>query len=70
MEKIEFKLSSEYIELIKLLKLLNLCETGGEAKAVVDEGLITCNNETEYRRRKKLVTGDTVIFEGYKINIV
>ena len=34
----EFKLSSEYIELIKLLKLLRIAETGGHAKIIVEEG--------------------------------
>lgn len=68
-EVIEFKLSEEYIELIKLLKLLNLCESGSEAKYVVDEGMVLCNGETELRKRKKLRNGDIVIFNNIEIKI-
>ena len=70
MEQIDFTLSSEYIELIKLLKLLNLVESGAEAKIVVEEGLVQCNNEIEYRKRKKLRSNDIVIFNNNKITIV
>jgi ribosome-associated protein len=59
----------EYIELIKLLKLLGLAESGGDAKQYVDDGDIMVNNETEYRRRKKLRTGDVVDFLNQKIEI-
>jgi ribosome-associated protein len=59
----------EYIELIKLLKLLGLAESGGDAKQYVDDGDVMVNNETEYRRRKKLRTGDVVDFLNQKIEI-
>ncbi len=59
----------EYIELIKLLKLLGLAESGGDAKQYVDDGDVMVNNETEYRRRKKLRTGDIVDFLNQKIEI-
>ena len=59
----------EYIELIKLLKLLGLAESGGDAKQYVDDGDVMVNNETEYRRRKKLRTGDVVVFLNQKIEI-
>ncbi len=69
MEIIEFSPSTDYIELIKLLKLLNLVESGAEAKIAVEEGLVRCNHVTEYRKRKKLRTGDLVIFQNKKIKI-
>ena len=69
MELIDFSLTSDYIELIKLLKLLNLVESGAEAKIVVEEGLVKCNNELEYRKRKKLRSGDIVIFQDNTITI-
>ena len=67
---IEFKLSSEYIELIKLLKLLNLVESGADAKLAVEAGEVSFNNQIEYRKRKKLTTGDKVKFANYTIQIV
>ena len=67
---IEFVLTSEYIELIKLLKKLHLVESGGMAKMVVDEGLVKLNGATEYRKRAKLRVGDIVEFEGQNIRVV
>lgn len=66
---IEFELKTEYIELIKLLKLLRLVESGGMAKIVVEDGLVSLNGETEYRKRAKLRKGDQVEFEGQTIVI-
>jgi ribosome-associated protein len=37
----EFKITGEYIELDKLLKAAQLCATGGEARIVISEGLVT-----------------------------
>ncbi len=69
MEQLEFSLSSDYIELIKLLKLLNLVESGADAKILVEEGLVECNDEVEFRKRKKLRTGDVVVFNNNTIKI-
>ena len=69
MEIIDFSPTTEYIELIKLLKLLNLVESGAEAKIVVEEGLVQFNGEIEFRKRKKLRPGDVVIFQNNTINI-
>jgi ribosome-associated protein len=64
---INFKLDSEYIHLIQLLKAVNVVENGGEAQAVVSEGLVTCNGETELRKRYKVRKGDVITFLDYKI---
>jgi ribosome-associated protein len=70
MQEQEFSLTEEYIHLIKLLKLLGLVESGADAKIVVEEGLVECNNEVEYRKRKKLKNGDVVVFKNYRIKII
>ena len=58
---IKFRLEgSEYIELIKLLKVTNICGSGGEAKHVVNEGEVKLNGEIESRKRAKIRTGDKV----------
>ena len=56
----EFKLKSEYIELVKLLKLLGIAETGGHAKILVEEGDVLLNGKPESRKRAKLRAGDKV----------
>jgi ribosome-associated protein len=65
----EFKLTSEYIELIKLLKLLRIAETGGHAKLIVEDGGVYLNGIQEFRKRAKLRTGDKVEVFGEKIII-
>ena len=64
---IEFELTTEYIELIKLLKVLNLVESGGQAKLVVEDGFVKLNGEVEYRKRAKIRVGDIVDFDGQEI---
>lgn len=64
---INFKLDSEYIHLIQLLKAVNVVENGGEAQAVVSEGLVSCNGTTEFRKRYKVRKGDIIEFLQYKI---
>ncbi len=58
---IKFKLGeSEYIELIKLLKVTNICGSGGEAKHFVNEGEVKLNGVVESRKRAKLRIGDKI----------
>ena len=65
----QFTLKSEYIELCVLLKLVNLVQSGGEAKFVISEGLVQLNGELETRKRKKIYAGDVVEFEGTVIEV-
>jgi ribosome-associated protein len=66
----EFPIHEPFIELIKLLKVLNVVESGGMAKMVVDDGLVRVNGEVEHRKRRKLIIGDVVHFETEVIHIV
>lgn len=66
---LEFKLTSEYIELLKLLKLLGIAETGGQAKIIVEEGEVFLNGKQELRKRAKLRSGDVIEVFGKKILI-
>ncbi|WP_420578637.1 RNA-binding S4 domain-containing protein [Ekhidna sp.] len=59
----------DYIELNKLLKIMNLVGSGGEAKQFIDEGLVQVNGQVETQRRKKLRKGDVVFFEGGEVKI-
>ena len=59
----------EFIELIKLLKLKNIANSGGHAKMMVEEGLVKVNGELEFRKRKKLRDGDVVEMEDLILKI-
>ena len=60
---------AEYIELIKLLKLLHIAESGGHAKIMVEDGEVKLNGEVELRKRAKLRPGDLVETTGKQISI-
>lgn len=62
MEKIA--ITSEFIKLDAFLKFSGLCETGGEAKFCVEDGLVSVNGEICTQRGKKLRPGDTVELDG------
>jgi ribosome-associated protein len=66
MKKITFELDSEFIELIKLLKVLDIAQSGGHAKHIVDSEVVFVNGEKELRKRRKLKIGDTIeLFENF-----
>jgi len=66
----EFRITGEYIELDKLLKAAHLCDTGGEARIVISEGLVAVDGETETRLRRKVRPGMTVDFDGQTIMVL
>jgi len=59
----------EYIALNDLLKLEGLCDSGGMAKSVIADGLVTVDGEVELRKRCKIRSGQVVEFAGSKIVI-
>jgi ribosome-associated protein len=66
----EFELTDyEYIELNKLLKLLALVATGGEANNRITNGEVLVNNNIETQKRKKLRSGDEVSFDCHRVRI-
>jgi ribosome-associated protein len=67
----EFSLSGhEFITLQNLLKVADLCETGGAAKVAIIEGHVIVDGAVEIQRGKKIRAGQTVEFAGQKIKIV
>ncbi|MDL2231364.1 RNA-binding S4 domain-containing protein [Porphyromonadaceae bacterium OttesenSCG-928-L07] len=64
---IDFKLTDDYIELIKLLKMLQIAETGGMAKNLVEDGQVIRNGEPEFRKRAKIIKGDIIEVLGETI---
>jgi len=60
----------EYIELIKLLKIMRISESGGQAKMMVEDGIVYLNGRQESRKRAKLRNGDLVEVLDFKIRIM
>ena len=65
----DVEIINEPVELYKLLKFEGLASSGGQAKMLIGEGLVSVNGETETRKRRKIVSGDIVEFAGDKIRI-
>ncbi len=55
------------IRLDHFLKLMKLVESGGQAKYIIQSGLVTLNGETCTARRKKLIDGDLVVFDSQEL---
>lgn len=65
----EIEINREPIELYKLLKFEGLASSGGEAKMMIGDGLVTLNGEIETRKRKKIVSGDVIECAGEQFRI-
>ncbi|MBY0244818.1 MAG: RNA-binding S4 domain-containing protein [Sphingobacteriaceae bacterium] len=67
---IKFKLETEFIPLIGLLKATGLVQSGGEAQTVVENGEVKCNGEIDYRKRLKVRVGDRITFNNTVIEVI
>lgn len=66
-----YQLTEEYIELYKLIKVLDLVDSGGEAKQIIEHGLVMRNGEVETRKRAKIKAGEVItIGEEVTIEVV
>ena len=63
------KIHTEYIKLDDLLKFSGLVVTGGQAKAVILEGLVKVDGETCFMRGKKLRGREVVEFDGVSVKV-
>ena len=70
MKPMDVSVTTEYIKLDSLLKYAGLCSTGGEAKAVIEEGAVSLNGEICRMRGKKIRPGDEITFAGQTVRVV
>ncbi len=57
-------INHEPVELYKILKFESLVGGGGEAKMLIASGHVLLNGEVEVQKRKKIVSGDIIEFDG------
>lgn len=65
----KYELKDDYIELFKLLKVLDLVDSGAQAKMLIAEGYVKRNGEVELRKRAKIVKGDVIEIADVKIEV-
>lgn len=68
-QTIQVTLTKSPVELYKVLKFEGIAASGGEAKLLVDQGLVSVNGETETRKRRKIIAGDSIQIEDLTIEI-
>lgn len=56
----EVRITTPMIQLDQFLKWAAIAETGGHAKELVEDGLVSVNGIKAHERRKKLYPGDIV----------
>lgn len=63
------EIHTEFIKLEALLKLSGLCETGGEAKNVIQAGLVKVDGKVCTQRGRKMRPGMTAEFDGNTLEV-
>jgi ribosome-associated protein len=70
MQKVEFELTSEYIELNQLLKVVGLCDSGGAGKQIVASGQVRVDGKQELRKTAKIRAGQQVTLGDVRIVVI
>ena len=60
----QIKIHTDFIKLDQLLKYIGVAATGGEAKWMIEEGMVFVNGEQVFQRGKKCVSGDIVLVDA------
>ena len=68
-ETIQIKITTEFIKLDSLLKFAGLCDTGGFAKELVQQGAVSVNGEVCTMRGKKIRSGDVVSVDKFVVEV-
>ncbi len=60
----------EFIKLDQFLKLAQIVETGGQAKHLIQAGMVMVNGTVETRRGRKLYDGDVIMIDDEPFQVV
>lgn len=69
MQKVNFDLAGEFVELNQLLKLSGLCDSGGAGKAMVASGVVSVDGKRELRKTAKIRAGQIVSVGDVRISV-
>ncbi len=64
-----FELKEDYIELFKLIKVMDLVDSGGDAKQLIEHEAVFRNGNLETRKRAKIRSGETISIGDVTIEI-
>lgn len=63
-------ITGEMIRLGQLLKLAGAVDNGADVRPLLEDGLVTVNEEVELRRGRQLHKGDVVTLDGISVRVV
>lgn len=63
------KINEEYIRLDNLMKFSGLCNSGGRAKYLIQNGEVKLNGEVCTMRGKKIRPGDKIEYQNRMIEV-
>ena len=66
----DIPITGDMIRLGQLLKLAGAVDTGADVRPLLEDGLVTDNDEVETRRGRQLHRGDVITLEGISVHIV
>ena len=70
MQRLEFHLEGEYVELNQLLKLVGICDSGGAGKMLVASGDVKVDGKVELLKTCKIRGGQTVSLGDVRIQVL
>src|SRR5690606_17829485 len=70
MQRLDFQLDRDFVELNQLLKLAGLCDSGGGGKALVASGAVRVDGGVETRKPCKIRAGQRVEVGAARIDVV
>lgn len=65
----KIKITTEFIKLDALLKFASLVGSGGEAKQLIQDGMVLVNGEVCTMRGKKIRSGDRVSLGDEEVTV-
>jgi ribosome-associated protein len=69
MQKTQFELAGEFVELNQLLKLVGLVDSGGAGKNMVASGVVKVDGKQELRKTAKIRSGQVVKVGDVQIQV-
>jgi ribosome-associated protein len=70
MQKINFTVDGEFVELNQLLKLVGICDSGGAGKVIVAGGGVSVDGQQELRKTAKIRAGQVVTIGDMRITVI
>lgn len=66
----DFTLTSEFIAVCDLLKIMGVADSGGRGKSMVAEGMVKVDGVIEHQKTAKIRAGQVVLVENIQINLI